>query len=274
MNNITKSEKTNIELLLALTHKTVTKGVCLSDELMASLIDNRLNELERQKVMEHLNTCESCFDTWIHLSDDNDLPESSLSLKYYALAASFILFCFIGYSFMNYLKSPDMDQLIKQSYQIAILHNVSYKHDVIIARLESKKPSIDTLSFMTSDKKNQPINQMIFNGLIMGIKCLKQKNVNVQINNSYYHNLGMFCVILRIACLNDLKDLDFWNKQRLIAQLFYDKSGQHIDNNSASIIDPCMDTFKKYLHVPLENINCKALVDEIRDNILPITSNY
>lgn len=101
---IRNNEKDTLTGLLALyADKNHQTGSCLSDEELAMLVDDNMDEEQRQKCMDHLVHCATCYNHWLILKTGEDSHKRSnhplLSKKTYkyigsslALAASVVVF--------------------------------------------------------------------------------------------------------------------------------------------------------------------------------------
>ncbi len=99
---------------------------CIPDNLMSEFIENSLPEVEKKTVMQHLNSCDDCFEIYrlsLEMTEADQTPEltsipipipepqrqSARNLKPLAIAASIILVFLIGFFYSNLRKGmvPD-----------------------------------------------------------------------------------------------------------------------------------------------------------------------
>ena len=101
---IRKNENDTLTGLLALSaDKNHQPGPCVSDEELAMLVEDNMDTEHRQKCLEHLAGCETCYNQWLFLKKEEDNHKRNilplLSKKSYtyigsslALAASVVVF--------------------------------------------------------------------------------------------------------------------------------------------------------------------------------------
>ncbi len=101
---IRKNEKDTLTGLLALSvDNNKQTGPCVSDEELAMLVEDKMNTEHRQKCMEHLADCETCYNQWLFLKNVEEHHKKNIrpllskkSYKYIgsslALAASVVVF--------------------------------------------------------------------------------------------------------------------------------------------------------------------------------------
>lgn len=99
-----KNEKDTLTALLALSaDKNNQTGPCVSDEELAMLVEDNMDTEHQQKCMEHLAHCETCYNQWVFLKNEEESHKKNIvpllskkSYKYIgsslALAASVVVF--------------------------------------------------------------------------------------------------------------------------------------------------------------------------------------
>lgn len=128
------SFKAKIDVMMALeATEPVSRQTCPTDETMALFVDGRLDEMERQKVLDHLNECRRCYSQWIEMTsaleevDRESLHTRHKNRRFYlgsgvaAAAAACLVVIIIG---RLYFFAPHMSGLLQDSYLSASRENL------------------------------------------------------------------------------------------------------------------------------------------------------
>lgn len=130
-------------LALAATQSSDPAGSCLSPEHMAALADMRLSSDEYEAVLEHLDTCSSCYMKWLKLSliRTEDLISAKPGVKkqvIYAFAMAASLLIFLRFTpFTNPVDpravsgNPELSELISKSYESALVQRTLFNNNAL-----------------------------------------------------------------------------------------------------------------------------------------------
>lgn len=82
---INESERVMALLALVIHSQGKDRGECLSDEQITDFINHDLEKKQRQKVLAHLNRCQTCYHLWLETASSVQTPSSKLKQLYLKL---------------------------------------------------------------------------------------------------------------------------------------------------------------------------------------------
>jgi len=213
-----------------------SKGRCLSDQDIASLIDNRLDSEAYDRMLEHIDSCDSCYMRWVDAFSftQEKLPENPMIRKYYkdfigavvSLAAVIILFL---YPFHN-TSDP-----LQNSFKIALNNNITYENLTL-----NTKPSIENqikkyiTAFQNTTNNYQKVSyeQKAFaTGLYTALQPLHEAEKQIKypdfidsnlINNinqndsslSIIYHIGRWCLLIKALVDSNIEiPAELWEEQ-------------------------------------------------------------
>jgi len=144
-------EKTKLGNLLSKKMELKT-SICLSENTIAELIDNKLSQTERKNAFEHLNSCKNCFEVYQIASlvlNRNKRKNMRIPLS---IAASIIIFFLIGFYYNIY--NPNKLEYDKpQAFEPKVKSIINEKQDMKKKKLVIEKEETKTKSEKVRDKK-------------------------------------------------------------------------------------------------------------------------
>ena len=201
------------------------QGNCFDNEMLWAFINNQLTKNERLQAMRHLNSCSDCYGKWSEIV--SDLPEKTgvyqkvstyVADSYFKIAVSAAAAIIIVFTFFLF-ESPDIENLIDQSYQHALEKSILKRiSPIMIPKLSS------SLAF--SSLSNPPE----FTQFVAGIKngqhmfshvSRNNESVNVSSNETYFLLLGKWFFLTWQICHSDdvSNKKELWNRQITIAEM-------------------------------------------------------
>ena len=225
-------------------------GSCPSSMELAAFIDGRLDKKEHASMLAHLDSCETCYRTWLHAldhSDDSisDFGDKINKRKAYSLgglAAAAIIAGIMIFSNWNAFFAPDQAMLIADAYEQCLPH-----HEIFLEQNPNKTipiphPHTEGIYGLATHAEISPANKAFGAGIITGVHQFEAPGTPLLLpdfvscepnakglitpwqKTAYagYFYLGQYCVLLINACGNhpDLLPDKFWRQQSVIATAF------------------------------------------------------
>jgi len=235
----------SIGLVLAASQQPETIGSCLTPEKMNDLVNKRLNKNEYDSAIEHLDSCQVCYDQWLKLSlkavEKNKLPNASTGVLMLILFwivknklrfityTSALLIIFFSWWYIQVPEIKMIQKLLNDSYITASLDKNDIDDLIIQVSLDETHKTNKALGFSDSIV-NKKFRISFKSGIIFGRNIVQShsgKSPVLSRSGEYpqniYHWLGQCSFMTRAACFSETVPSDFWKKQKIIfAKLFKD----------------------------------------------------
>ena len=231
-------EEVGVSLALAV-QDGEAPGPCPSDEELASFMDGGLPPGKRDEIMDHLNRCPDCYETWSDVFDFLAEERQARKNKTYRIAKAFAATVALAAAcVVLYLAPSGMKNLMKQSYKSFASAAAQMKG--------GRSATIPDLPWQASDAylgfagqgKNKEFNRAFAAGLWSGKRDLTREDFDSppealvpagydkvekwdETRSGPLFQFGRWVILVRSACLSDM-DLPagFWNDQLDLAVKF------------------------------------------------------
>ena len=247
-----KSEQA-INLALAASQRPENIGTCLSIEKMNMLVDKRLSQKQYNDAIEHLDTCQSCFDQWVeksleklHKAPEPDPAYGILMIillwiirnryRVVTFGCTIVIICSLLW-FNQTTHIPEFQKMLNNSYAIVSVSELSV--DELILNVLIDQDNSGKVYGMSELEINQSHIQAFKAGIITGRQMVLNNNDKKLNQNKWskhplniYFGLGQWCFMTRAACISDSIPVEFWVKQKQILIQLKDNYLSIIDKNN------------------------------------------
>lgn len=95
---------------------------CLSENIISEFIENKLSNIEKEKVLKHLNSCDRCFETYnltTSIINDMKIIKRKERFRYMSIAASIVVVFFIAIYYSSITKPTAKDFKIPKEESVS-----------------------------------------------------------------------------------------------------------------------------------------------------------
>lgn len=216
------------------------KSDCPSDLTLAAFIDKRLNDEERNAVLDHLDACPECYEKWL-LVAETKADASQKVVRFWkspllgvavALAASLVIFINI------YSRKPELDQMLSDTFKAASQQKPIVAADNPMLPWEQPSPVFG----FSSPQRTSDVHRAFGAGLWRGKQELDPRSPEspapvfltpswngqsalegqkwTDTTAAVFYHLGRQSWLLRAVChSNHPVSMDFWQKQVSIVEM-------------------------------------------------------